>query len=157
MRTRETWADLFRGLGQSVIEVIKAEFSVLGEDWKKVGKQTGILFGLVVVCLGIVVAIIQIGMYASVHGLAALTGWDLWLTGFIVCFAGLLIIALIGTVAYFMIIRKLESPVASARRRMDDHFSWWQQQFYAEDRSLGGFDEHEETGSGPSGDPTAAG
>ena len=146
MRNRETWADLFRALGESVLEVLKAEFAVLGEDWKDAGKKIGILLALVIISLGIVVAIIQVGFYASLHAFAAVFEWPLWLAGFVVCGIGLLIIAIIGTIAYFAIVRKLESPVASAQQRMGDHFAWWQQQFFADEQSLGGgADEQEET------------
>lgn len=117
------WIDLFRSLGESLIEVLRAETGALQEDLKRSGRYYGValaLFGAAALLsfwvLGLLVFLL----------IALLTLWlQLWaaaLIVFLLFFITMVVLGLAGRSQW----RKAENPVDSVKRHVDDHLDWWQ-------------------------------
>ncbi|MBV8199103.1 MAG: phage holin family protein [Acidobacteria bacterium] len=123
------WIELFRSLGQALFEVLRAEAGALGQDLRRSGGQLlrglalfggaaavgfwtlGVLMLALVAVLAIwlkpwAAALIVAGVFAGTAGLLAALGWRQ--------------------------LRRLETPAASIRRRVEDHLDWWQHRLLAE-------------------------
>ena len=117
------WIDLFRSLGESLIEVLRAETGALQEDLKTSGRHMGValaLFGAAVLLAFWVIGLLVFLLVALLH-----VWLQLWAAALIVllAFAGaMIVLALVGRGQW----RKAENPVDSVKRHVDDHLDWWQ-------------------------------
>ncbi len=124
----QAFIDLFRSLGQSLLDVLRAEAEALGMDLRRsavhlgrgvalLGGAAGVLFwtlGIVVLTLIAVLAI--------------------WLP---VWAAALLVAGLFAATAALLVylawrqLRQLANPLDDVRRRVADHLDWWQHRLLA--------------------------
>jgi|SRR5579864_4186541 len=129
------WIELFRSLGQALFEVLRAEAEALGEDLRRSGSQ--LLRGLVLFGGAAAVGFWTLGVLVAAL-VAVLAIWlPAWAAALIVTalFAGTAgLLAALG----WRQLRRLETPAASIRRRVEDHLDWWQHGLLAEPESLPG-------------------
>ena len=127
------WIDLFRSLGESLIEVVRAETGALQEDLKRSGRHLGVALGLLGAAVLLLFWILGLVVFTLV---ALLAVWlQLWA-------AALIVLALFALVAGVLAglgvkrLRQVENPVDSVKRHVDDHLDWWQNGLLATGRTL---------------------
>jgi hypothetical protein len=117
------WIEMIRGLGLALIEVLRAEAAALAGDLKRSGRDLAIGVVLLAAAAGIGFWLLGL-LIASIVAVIAI-----WLP---VWAAALITVGLFLTVAGILAalgarrLKKLESPVRSVSRRVEDHVNWWQ-------------------------------
>ena len=127
------WIDLFRSLGESLVEVLRAETTALQEDLKRSGKTLAGALGLLGAAAMVAFWVLGLLLFFLVAFLAI---WlELWAAALIVL--GLFLLAL-GILAWLGVsrLKKVENPVDSVKRHVDDHLDWWQNGLLKESRTL---------------------
>lgn len=127
------WIELFRTLGESLIEVVRAETSALQADLKTSGRHMGVALGLLGAAVLVLFWVLGLLIFFLI---ALLSTWlQLWAAALIVLvvFAGVM-----GFLAWLGIrrFRLVENPVDSVKRHVDDHLDWWQNGLLAQGRAL---------------------
>jgi hypothetical protein len=127
------WIDLFRSLGESLIEVVRAETTALQADLKTSGRHMGIALGLLGAAVLLLFWVLGLLIFCVI---AVLSIWlQLWAAALIV----LLVFAAIMAVLVMLGLRRLklvENPVDSVKRHVDDHLDWWQNGLLAHGKAL---------------------
>lgn len=117
------WIQTFRGMGDALLEVLRAELGTLKEDLARSGRHLGAALGL----LGAVLVIFfwWLGLLIALL-VAVLAVWlQLWA-------AMLAVLALFTAAAALLAwlgmrrLRQVENPVETVRRHVDDHLEWWE-------------------------------
>lgn len=122
---RSGWLELFRDFGSSLLTLGRAELAAFQRDLSASGRRLVGALGLFLAAL--VFAFWTVGV-ATAFLVVLLARWlppwgaALGVTGLLALIATLLV--LLGRAR----LRQVESPLATARRRMDDHLAWWQTQ-----------------------------
>ncbi len=127
------WIDLFRGLGESLLTVLRAEVATLQEDLSRSGRIAGGALALLGVALILLFWILGLVIFTAVVVLAIwlpLWGASLVVLGLFLVAAGLL--GWMGTNR----LKQVENPVDTFRRRVDDHLDWWQNTLLRETRPV---------------------
>ena len=127
------WIDMFRALGESLIEVLRAEMATLQEDLTRSGRHLGGALGFLGVVLILAFWIFGLLIFCLV---ALLYVWlPLWASALIIL---LLFTAAAGLFAWLGMkrMRQVENPVATVRRRVDSHLDWWQNSMLLETRPV---------------------
>ncbi|HEX4961529.1 MAG TPA: phage holin family protein [Thermoanaerobaculia bacterium] len=128
------WIDLFRSLGESLLEVLRAELAALQEDFQRSGRHFGVALGLFGGAAILVFWTIGLLLFALI---AILHVWlPLWGAALIVLGLFVLAIAILGYLGARRM-RQVENPLETVRRRMDNHLDWWQHSFLTQPRALG--------------------
>ncbi|MEM1202934.1 MAG: phage holin family protein [Acidobacteriota bacterium] len=134
MGNRKTWIDAFAELGDSVLTLLKAELSVVIEGWKRWFIELAKVLALVAVSLLIFVYLPFLALFAAVDGVKHATQWPhYWQSALAVLGLAFLVIALLGAIGAYILKRRMESPVTTVQRRLDDNRGWWQRQVFLED------------------------
>jgi hypothetical protein len=122
------WIETFRGLGEALLDVLRAEVATLQEDLTRSGRIAGgalALLGAALVLLFWVFALV-----------AVLHIWlPLWASALIVLALFTGAAALLGWLGVRRF-KQVENPVQTVRRRVDDHLDWWQNTLLREERPL---------------------
>jgi hypothetical protein len=129
----QPWIDLFRSLGEALLEVWRAELATLQDDLSRSGRQLGValgLFGAAAVLLFWTVGLLLFALIALLHIWLA---W--WGAALIVLALFLIAMAILGRLGLNRL-RKVESPVETVRRRVDSHLDWWQHGLLARPQTL---------------------
>jgi hypothetical protein len=127
------WIEMFRGLGESLLDVLRAEVATLQEDLSRSGRIAGgalALLGVALVLSFWVVGLLIFALVAVLH-----IWWPLWVAALVV----FLLFAFVAGILGWMGKRRLmtvENPVQTFRRRVDDHLDWWQNTLLREQRPL---------------------
>lgn len=127
------WIEMFRGLGEALLDVLRAEVSTLQEDLSRSGRIAGGALALLGVALILLFWIVGLLIFALI---AVLAIWlQLWAASLIVL--GLFLIAT-GILAWLGVnrLKQVENPVQTFRRRVDDHLDWWQNTLLRDQRPL---------------------
>ncbi len=118
------WRETLTALGQSLIEVLRAELAVIGEAWKRSGRELGI-------ALGLFAAAAYVGLIClpALLILALVAGLDIWLP---LWGAALVAAALVAVIVYLLVMlamnrlhKRCENPVTAVKHRFADHIAWW--------------------------------
>jgi hypothetical protein len=127
------WIDLFRSLGESLIEVVRAESTALQTDLKTSGRHLGIALGLLGAAVLLLFWVLGLLIFFLI---ALLSTWlQLWAAALIV----FVVFALVMGVLVMLGLRRLklvENPVDSVKRHVDDHLDWWQNGLLAQGKAL---------------------
>lgn len=127
------WIDLFRSLGESLIEVVRAETSALQADLKTSGKHLGIALALLGAAVLLLFWVLGLAIFCVI---ALLSIWlELWAAALIV----LVVFALFMGVLVLLGLRRLkrvENPVDTMKRHVDDHLDWWQNGLLAQGKAM---------------------
>lgn len=127
------WIDLFRSLGESLIEVVRAETGALQEDLKRSGRHLGVALGLLGAAVLLLFWILGLMVFAAV---AILSIWlQLWAATLIVLAVFVLVAGILAWLGVKRL-RLVENPVDSMKRHMDDHLDWWQNGLLASGKTL---------------------
>lgn len=127
------WIEMFRGLGEALLDVLRAEVSTLQEDLSRSGRIAGGALALLGVALILLFWIVGLLIFAMI---AVLAIWlQLWAASLIVL--GLFLIAT-GILAWLGVnrLKQVENPVQTFRRRVDDHLDWWQSTLLRDQRPM---------------------
>jgi len=127
------WIELFRSLGESLIEVVRAEAEALQGDLKRSGRHLGIALGLIGAAVLLLFWVLGLLIFSVI---ALLSIWlPLW-------GAALIVLAFFAIAMFVLIwlgirrLRLVENPVDSVKRHVDDHLDWWQNGLMAQGRTL---------------------
>jgi hypothetical protein len=119
----ERWRDLFTTIGESFLELMAAELAELEGDLGRSGK---LLVRIVVAfVLAAVLAVYATGGAGALAVVLLSRVWPLW-GAILAVIAALLLLASVAAAVGAVWLRRLESPLATVRRRMDSHVEWWQ-------------------------------
>jgi hypothetical protein len=127
------WIDMFRGLGEALLDVLRAEVATLQEDLTRSGRIAGGALALLGAALILLFWIVGLLVFVLI---AVLAIWlQLWAASLIVL--GLFLVAT-GILAWMgkNRLKQVENPVQTFRRRVDDHLDWWQNTLMREQRPL---------------------
>lgn len=121
---RTGWLDLFRAFGTSLLALGQAELQAFQRDLAESGRRA--LAGLGLLLGALIFAFWTVGV-ATAFLVVLLARWlPPW--GAALAVTGLLALLATGlALAGRARLRRLENPLATARRRMDDHLAWWQE------------------------------
>lgn len=127
------WMDLFRSLGEALLEVLRAEAATLQDDLTRSGRQFGIALALLAGAAAVLFWFLGLLIFVLV---AVLAIWlPLW-------GAALIVLTVFGIVAGILAwrgikgMRQVENPVETVRRRVDSHLDWWQHSLLTQTRTL---------------------
>lgn len=129
----QPWIDLFRSLGEALLEVWRAELGTLQDDLSRSGRHLGValgLFGAAVLLLFWTVGLLLFVLVALLHI------WLQWWGAALIVLALFLIAMAILAWLGLRRIRKVESPIETVRRRVDSHLDWWQHGLLARPQTL---------------------
>jgi CHASE3 domain sensor protein len=127
------WIDMFRGLGEALLEVLRAEVATLQEDLSRSGRIAGGALALLGVALILLFWIVGLLIFVLVTVLAI---WlPLWGASLVVL---ALFLGVAGVLSWLGVrrLKQIENPVQTFRRRVDDHLDWWQNTLLREQRPL---------------------
>lgn len=127
------WIDLFRSLGESLLEVWRAELATLQDDFQRSGRHFGVALGLFGGAVMLAFWIVGLLLFVLVSLLHVWLAW--WAASLIVL--GLFLLAAALLVWRGMArMRQVENPLETVRRRVDSHFDWWQHSLLASPKTL---------------------
>lgn len=130
------WIETFRGLGEALLEVLRAEVATLQDDLTRSGRIASgalLLFGAALILSFWVVGLLLFTLVAVLHTLWPL--WPLWgsaLFVFLLFFVTACVLGWLGKRRF----QQMENPLETFRRRVDDHLDWWQNTLLREERPL---------------------
>ena len=129
----QPWIDLFRSLGEALLEVWRAELATLQDDLSRSGRHLGValgLFGAAAMLLFWTVGLVLFSLIALLHV------WLPWWGSALIVLALFLIAMAILASLGLKRMRKVENPVETVRRRVDSHLDWWQHGLLARPQTL---------------------
>ena len=127
------WIEMFRGLGEALLDVLRAEVATLQEDLSRSGRIAGGALALLGVALVFLFWIVGLIIFVLV---ALLAVWlQLWAAALIVLTLFTVTAGILGWMGMSRL-KTVENPVQTFRRRVDDHLDWWQNTLMREQRPL---------------------
>lgn len=117
-----SWVEMFRALGQALIEVFKAELAEMSEELGVSAKHLG--WALAFFGAAAFLTFWMLPAFMFLAGLVLAIWLPAWAAALIVVVFFLLVMAILGFLGYRRI-RKLENPVETVRQRYDEHKEWW--------------------------------
>lgn len=127
------WIEMFRGLGEALLDVLRAEVATLQEDLTRSGRIAGGALALLGVALILLFWVIGLFIFVLVTVLAIwMPLWGAALAVFGLFFVTTLVLGGLG----WSRIQQVENPVETFRRRVDDHLDWWQNTLMRTERPL---------------------
>jgi cell division protein FtsW (lipid II flippase) len=127
------WIELFRSLGESLLEVWRAELATLQEDFGRSGRYLGSALGLLGAALILVFWIVGLLLFVLIALLHVWLPW--WGASLIVLTLFVATAALLAWLGASRL-RQVESPLETVRRRVDNHLDWWQHGLLAHAKTL---------------------
>ena len=125
------WVELLRGLGQSVLDLLAAEWAELKSKLAESGKNLAIAAGLFGAAAAFGFWLVALLLYLAIQ--IGAIWWPHWVAALVVTLAVLVVIAVVVLLALRRL-KRFESPAATVSRRVDDHLDWWNEQLLAEER-----------------------
>lgn len=127
------WIEMLRGLGESLLEVLRAEVATLQEDLGRTSRIAGGALALLGTAFILLFWVVGLLVFALV---AVLTIWlQLWAATLIVLALFTAATGLLGWLGWRRL-QQAENPIQTFRRRVDDHLDWWQNTLLRETRPL---------------------
>jgi hypothetical protein len=120
---RQSWSETFRALGAAVLALFKAEIEALERELARSGKTLALGLGLFAAAAALAFWTLGVATYFVIQLLAV---WlPLWAASLVVT---LLLAAVTGGLVFAGVkkLERFENPLTTARRRLDDHIDWWQ-------------------------------
>lgn len=123
MSGRAGWLDLFRSLGRAFQELVRSELGALGEELA--GTSRLLLRVLLLFAFAAGLTFWTVGLLA-LFGVELLALWlPRWGAALALALGLALVVALLVALGRARL-RRLETPAATVRRRVDEHAAWWQ-------------------------------
>lgn len=129
----QPWIELFRSLGDSLLEVWRAELATLQDDLTRSGRNLGValgIFGAAAILLFWIVGLLLFVLVSLLHV------WMPWWAASLIVLALFVITAAILARFGLKYMRRVENPLETVRRRADSHFDWWQHGLLARPKTL---------------------
>ena len=123
------WIELFRSLGQAYLDLLAAEWAEVRRGLAASGRRilwAAAFFGAAAAVAFWLVALVLFLQVAILHVWLPWWGAAAVVTGFV-----LLVVAVLGWLGVRRV-QKVESPVTTVTRRLDDHLDWWEGRLLAE-------------------------
>lgn len=136
MADRETWTDSLQALGRAVLDLLKIEVQAAAKDFKVFLTQVAKLAAVGALMLLVLVYMPFVVLFTLLDAIHVLTGFPYWGSGLVLMGVIFLFLSLVGAIAYFFVARKMENPVQTVQRRLDDHKGWWRNEIFDEPRRL---------------------
>lgn len=136
MANRGSWTEILQSLGAAILDLFKLEIKAATQDFKVFFKQVAMLAGVAVLMLFVLFYVPFLVLFSVLDGIQQATGWPYWGSGLALTGLVFVVLSVIGAVAYFIVIRKMESPQITVQRRLDDHRGWWRNDVLEEPRRL---------------------
>jgi putative superfamily III holin-X len=127
------WIEMFRSLGEALLEVWRAELDTLQEDFGRSGRYLGVALAFLGAAAVLGFWIVGLLLFALV---ALLHIWLPWWGASLIVLAVFLAAAAALVMMGVNRMKKVESPVATVRRRVDNHLDWWQHGLLAQPKTL---------------------
>jgi hypothetical protein len=127
------WLELLRQLGDAVLELVAAEASALADDLRRGGRQAARVVALLAVTVVLATLAWALVTVAAVAALAPAIG--LWQAALAIG-AVYAVVATVCGVAARNRWRRIEAPVETVRRRIEDQRTWLRDHLF--DRSAAG-------------------
>lgn len=129
--------DALRDLGRATLDLFWAELAVVRHDIGRFFVQAAKLLAFAVVSLVVLFYMPFLVLMAMVDGVKRIAGWEsLWAPSLAVLGIVLLFLGLVGGILWLLVGRRMESPVASVQRRLDDNQGWQRHALYEEKNRL---------------------
>ena len=125
------WIELLRGLGQSVLDLLAAEWAELKRELAASGKNLAIAAGLFGAAAAFGFWLVALLLYLAIQ--VAAIWWAHWVAALVVTLVVLLIVAVVVLLGLRRL-KRFESPGITVSRRADDHLDWWNERLLAEER-----------------------
>ncbi len=124
------WVELFRALGQSFLDLLRAEWDQLlrelGVSAKKLGIGVALLAGAGMVAFWFVAVL-------AFFLIMVIAIWlPVWASAGIALVVLLLVMAVLAGLGWSRL-KSIENPVDTVGRRWDDHLDWWENGLMAEE------------------------
>lgn len=129
----QAWIDLFRSLGESLVEVWRAEIASLQGDLERSGRHLGLALAFLGAAAVLFFWIVGLLLFVLVAVLHIWLEW--WAAALIVLGLFVLAAGVLGGLGYRRL-RQVENPVSTVRRRVDSHLDWWQHGLLAKPQTL---------------------
>jgi hypothetical protein len=119
------WSERMRGLGRSVVELLRAELAALSDDLGRSRRLAG--QGLTALAVGLALVFWAVGALVTFVVLVLAIWLPAWAA------VGLVLLLLVAAAAAALRQARarfaaVENPLATVRRHVDDHLVWWQGQ-----------------------------
>ena len=142
----DDWVALLRAVGEAFFEVLKAEGDLVRRRIERSFRDLAIALALLFVTACLFFVFLGLVLFGLVHAIEHLTGLELWQAFGAVALGAAVVMALLASVAYFVFLRRFENPVVTARRRFDDHVTWWRESLLRDEAALPEGESHEPAG-----------
>jgi hypothetical protein len=119
----QPWIELFRSLGEALLEVWRAELGTLQDDLQRSGRHLGVALGLFGAAVLLLFWALGLVLFVLVSLLHVWLPW--WGASLIVLALFVIAVAVLARLGLGRM-RKVENPLETVRRRVDSHFDWWQ-------------------------------
>lgn len=127
------WIELFRSLGQALIDLAKAELATLRDELSHSGRTLAIALALFGAAAVVGFWLVGAAIYTLIQVLAI---WlPLWGASLLVTGLFALVVAVLALVGAHKL-KGIESPMDTAGRRWEDHLAWWNDRLLAETTAL---------------------
>jgi|CXWL01.1.fsa_nt_gi uncharacterized membrane protein YqjE len=118
-----TWTGLVREVGQSVVDLLRAELADVSADLGRSGQRLG--KGLALAGLALVLAFWALGLLLALLVMLLALVLPVWAAAAIV-----LVVFVLGAWLALALAQRdfaaVENPALTVRRHLDDHLAWWQ-------------------------------
>jgi hypothetical protein len=131
-RRLENWSEIFRALGEALIDVVRAEVTVLAGQLQRSAKSAGVALGLFAVTLLFLAVAVVLALFALVDGVRVGFGWPWWGAALAVAGAIVAVALLLAGTAALILKKRFEMPQVTFRRRLEDHLGWWRERVFGE-------------------------
>lgn len=128
-----SWIELFRSLGQSFLDLLRAEIDQVVAELGVSAKKAGIGIALLAAAAALGFWWLGVLTYFLIQVVAL---WlPVWASAGVVL---LVLLLLIGGLGWFGMrkLQSIENPVDTVSRRYDDHLDWWESRLLAEERRV---------------------
>jgi len=125
-----SWVEMFRALGQSFVDLLRAEWDQLLRELGVSAKKLGIGVALLLAALMVAFWFVAVLAFFVIELLA------LWLPTWAAAGVALLVLLLVMAVLAglgWARLKSIQNPVDTVGRRWDDHLDWWENRLLAEE------------------------
>lgn len=129
----QAWIDLFRSLGESLVEVWRAEVATLQGDLERSGRHLGLALAFFGAAAVLGFWIVGLLLFVLVTILHIWLPW--WGAAGIVLILFVIAAGVLGVLGRRRL-RQVENPMSTVRRRVDNHLDWWQHGLLAKPQTL---------------------
>jgi hypothetical protein len=125
-----TWVEMLRALGQSFLDLLRAEWDQLLRELGVSAKKLGI--GLALLAGAGMVAFWFVAVLAFFLIMVIAIWLPVWASAGIALLVLLLVMGVLAGLGWSRI-KSIENPVDTVGRRWDDHLDWWENRLMAEE------------------------